>query len=97
MIEGSECVNSLIESKLSLSGYSADDEKNLNDLLTTISSSRVFSRSYRDMASNWLDDANKPSRRFRKITLQDFDITEKPNIGKITRSKDEGYDMDQNK
>jgi chromodomain-helicase-DNA-binding protein 7 len=97
MLEVSSCVSSLIESKLSLSGYSADDEKNLNDVLTTISSSKVFNRPYRDMASTWLDDVNKPSRRFRKMTLQDFDISGKPNIGKTTRSKEEGYDMDQNK
>lgn len=97
MLEVSDCVNALVESKLSLSGYSAEDEKNLNDLLTLISTSKVFNRSYRDMASNWLDEVSKPSRRFRKMTLQDFEINgnkQNGTVGKTTRRKEEGYEID---
>lgn len=95
MLEVSECVNNLIESKLSLSGYSAEDENNLNELLTLISTNKTFHRAYRDMASNWLDEVSKPSRRFKRMTLQDFDINGKPvaTIGKTTRSKEEGYEI----
>lgn len=47
-------MNNLIENKLSLTSFNADDEINLSEFLTLVNSERLFSKAYRDMASNWL-------------------------------------------
>lgn len=73
MRETSELVNYLIQSKISLSGYNADDEKNIISALSTISTSKVFMQRYRDLAGNWLDQVNRPSRRFKKINFEELD------------------------
>lgn len=40
MFEASQLTNNLIENKLSLAGFNADDEINLNEFLTLINSER---------------------------------------------------------
>lgn len=43
-----------------------------------------------------MDDVSKPSRRFKKMNMQELEGNGRPttNIGKTTRSKEEGYDID---
>lgn len=74
-----EFVNDLISSKLSLIGYNADDEKNITDILTKISSSKDFHDKYKDLAVNFVYEVTRPSRRFRKVTLQELDVTNPEN------------------
>ena len=72
MMEAIDLVNTLIENKLSLTGFNADDEINLNTFLTEVNSQRQFHRQYRDLASTCLEEICKPSRRFKKITAEDI-------------------------
>lgn len=74
MYEISDCVYSLVDSKLSHQGYNADDERNIQDLLNQLNVSKHFSKKLRDMATNWLYEVNKPSRRFKKITAADLEL-----------------------
>ncbi len=77
MFEASEQLNILIENKLSRHGMNTDDEVNLSEFLTIISSERGFHKFYRDLAANWLEEIYKPSRRFKKITPEDLMIQAK--------------------
>ncbi|CAD8164733.1 unnamed protein product [Paramecium pentaurelia] len=72
--EVGDCVNQLIESKLSQSNYSTDDEQILTDLLNKINSSN-YAKNYRELAMNWIYELSKPSRRIKKIT--DLDLGRK--------------------
>jgi chromodomain-helicase-DNA-binding protein 7 len=74
MLEASEQLNVIIENKLSRNGLNADDEINLADILTIISAERSFHKFYRDLASSWLEEIYKPSRRFKKLTPDDLVI-----------------------
>jgi chromodomain-helicase-DNA-binding protein 7 len=68
MVNLSECLNNLIDAKLSLNGFNAEDENNITAILNLIAFRTEFSSFYRNMATNWLYELNKPSRRFKKIT-----------------------------
>lgn len=57
----------MIESKLNIVGYNADDEKNLTEILNRIFTNNEFHRTYREMATNWLYDVAKPTRRYFKF------------------------------
>ncbi|CAD8088106.1 unnamed protein product [Paramecium sonneborni] len=72
--EVGDCVNQLIESKLSQSNYSTDDEQILIELLNKINSSN-YAKNYRELAMNWIYELSKPSRRIKKIT--DIDLGRK--------------------
>lgn len=74
MYEISDCVYTLVDSKLSHQGYNADDERNIQDLLNQINVSKHFTKKLKDMATNWLYEVNKPSRRFKKITAADLEL-----------------------
>ncbi|KAL4510059.1 hypothetical protein ABPG72_010252 [Tetrahymena utriculariae] len=93
-----EFVNDLISSKLSLIGYNADDEKNITDILNKISDSKDFHTKYKDLAMNFIYEVSRPSRRFRKVTLQDLDVTNpenqksKKNISNSSDENDLFYD-----
>ncbi len=45
----SELVNQLVDTKLGLTGYNADDEKNITDILNQIMNSK-FNKFYRNLA-----------------------------------------------
>jgi chromodomain-helicase-DNA-binding protein 7 len=64
----------IIESKLSFQGYNADDENNIMDILNQIAFNKDFHKSYRDIATNWIYEINKPTRRFKRITADDLEI-----------------------
>lgn len=68
MTELSECVNEIVESKLNQSLFNHDDENNIIEILNGIAFSKTFNKGYREMATNWIYEVNKPSRRFKKIT-----------------------------
>lgn len=89
MLEAAELVNNLIENKLSLSGFNADDEINLNGFLSTVSAERQFNKHYRELADAWMEEIAKPSRRFKKMTVEDLEIDKKIQNKKhvITRSE----------
>ena len=60
--------------------------------MTIISSERSFNKFYRDLATNWLEEIVKPSRRFKKITPEDLVIQSSKNVSKkqtVTRSNNE--------
>lgn len=67
MTELAECINSVIEAKLSMEGYDADEEQTLGDILTTIGFHRSFDKAFKDLANMWIDEMARPSRRFKKI------------------------------
>ena len=69
MITASELMASIIENKLLLTGFNADDEINLSEFLTIVNSERHFHKHYRDLASQWLEEICKPSRRFKKFNI----------------------------
>lgn len=77
MLEASEQLNIIIENKLSRHGMNTDDEVNLSEFLTIVNSERGFHKFYRDLSSAWLEQLCKPSRRFKKITIQDLTIQAK--------------------
>lgn len=89
MLEAAELVNNLIENKLSLSGFNADDEINLNGFLSTVSAERQFNKHYRELADAWMEEIAKPSRRFKKMTVEDLEVDKKILSKKnvITRSE----------
>ena len=69
----------------------ADDEFNLSQFLTLVSSQRTFHKYYRDLAANWIEEIAKPSRRFKKITQEDLIIQTKNSVKKqaVTRSNND--------
>ena len=91
MTEASEQLNTIIENKLTRHGMNADDEFNLSEFLTLVSSERNFHKFYRDLATSWAEEIGKPSRRFKKITPEDVIIQSKSTIKKqtVTRSNNE--------
>lgn len=72
-------MNDLISSKLSLIGYNADDEKNITDVLNKISTNKDFNDKYKELAMSFVYEVSRPSRRFRKVTLLDLDVTNSDN------------------
>ena len=77
MLEASEQLNVIIENKLSRHGLNADDEFNLTEFLTIVNSERTFHKYYRDLASTWLEEIYRPSRRFKRFTPDDLIIQNK--------------------
>lgn len=63
-----------MESKLTSSNYSADDERNINDILNTIISTPKFHSKYQQLATNWLIECQRPTRRFKKMILEDLEL-----------------------
>lgn len=72
MLETADCLNVIIESKLSREGYDADEENTLLDILNLIGFSKLFEKDYKNLANNWINELTKPSRRFKKITETDL-------------------------
>ena len=77
MTDVAQQLNTIIQNKLTRHGMNADDEFNLNEILTLVASQRNFHKFYRDLATSWLEEIAKPSRRFKKITHEDLIIQNK--------------------
>ena len=71
MVEMCDLVSKLIETKKKMEGYSADDEANLDGVLTRISTNKHFHKHYKDIALQMAAEIKKPSRRAKKITPAD--------------------------
>ena len=54
--------------------FNAQDEKELKSFLEAIACSREFHRKYRKIANDWLEEMEKPSRRFNKLDIEEFKI-----------------------
>ncbi|CAD8205649.1 unnamed protein product [Paramecium pentaurelia] len=78
MLESSECVNNIIQSKLSREGYDADEENTILDILNLIEFSKFFEKDFKNLANSWIIELSKPSRRFKKITESDLMINTAP-------------------
>jgi len=74
MIRICDLVSKLIESKKKMEGYSADDEANLDEILTKITTNKMIHKHYKDIAIQMATEIKKPSRRAKKITLSDLEI-----------------------
>jgi chromodomain-helicase-DNA-binding protein 7 len=61
---------------LNFNRYSADEEKNMMELLNLIYNSKQFHKFYRDIAIQWTYEIEKPSRRFKKYTTKDLEISD---------------------
>lgn len=53
MLKISEIVNQLIESKLNIVGYNADEETNIQEILNRILSLKNFHKNYKELATQW--------------------------------------------
>ena len=82
MLKISEIVSQLIDSKLHVTGYNADEESTIQEIIYKILSIKHFQKDYKEMATTWLYEITRPSRRFKKLTYADLDIGE---TGKETR------------
>jgi len=80
MIRLNETVSRMIESKLNVVGYNADDEKIIIDVLRKIHSSKNFHKSYRNFAVQWEEELVRPRRtgKTKKLSPADFEITTRP-------------------
>jgi chromodomain-helicase-DNA-binding protein 7 len=74
MVDMCDLVSKLIETKKKMEGYSADDEANLDGVLTRISTNKHFHKHYKDIALQMASEIKKPSRRAKKITIADLEI-----------------------
>ena len=74
MLKISEIVNQLIESKLNVTGYNADEETNIQEILNRILSIKSFQKYYKELATQWLYEIARPTRRFKKLSIVDLDV-----------------------
>ena len=74
MLKISEIVSQLIESKLNVTGYNADEETNIQEILNRILSIKAFQKYFKELATQWLYEIARPSRRFKKLTIGDLDV-----------------------
>ena len=75
MEELSRLFNKLIESKIRVEGYSIDDENNLNEILTNITTHLKFHKHFKDVAHQMIAEIQKPSRRCKNIDINKLDIS----------------------
>mmetsp|Transcript_39793 Transcript_39793/g.35508 ORF Transcript_39793/g.35508 Transcript_39793/m.35508 type:complete len:90 (+) Transcript_39793:2011-2280(+) len=75
MIHLNDCVYKIVEQKLEVVGYNADEEKCVMDILGKISNSKMFHKAYRDAALTWMNEIARPSRRYNKINIAEIEIT----------------------
>ena len=104
MLKISDIVNQLIESKLNVTGYNADEETNIQEILNRILSLKNFQKYFRELATTWLYEIARPTRRFKKLTIGDLDIQarggDKRNFKQLGTTgkgemQDEGSDYEQ--
>ena len=98
MVKLSDEVYKVIDQKLSSSGYNADDEKFVMDILSNISTSKTFHKNYRDFALQWSYDIVRPSRRIKKIELAQLEVTRPlgaPVVKATRATKKEGLGSDE--
>ena len=92
-------VNNLIESKLHIIGYNADEESIILEILNKVYTSSLYHKNYKNIATQWLYEISRPSRRFKKLGLHDFEIDGVDNeriIEKKTRNKKNEVEDDPN-
>lgn len=105
MLRISDIVNQLIDSKLNVTGYNADEETNIQEILNRILSIKTFPKYYKELATQWLYEIARPTRRFKKLTSGDLEIGGRGNdnkrnfkqygtIGNI-KGEEEGEDNEQ--
>ena len=92
MLQAAEQLSTLIENKLTKHGLNTDDEINLIDFLTQVNSQRQFHKFYRDIARNWLEEIERPSRRFKKVTPEDLVIQGKGTVKKAVNLRSNNED-----
>jgi hypothetical protein len=68
LLELAECINALVEAKVSQQGFSTDDENNITDILNRVAFKEGFNPHFQGIATNWICEVNKSSRRFKPIT-----------------------------
>ena len=96
LLKLNDAVATLIEQKLNIAGYNGEDEKNLIEILTKISSMKVFNKGIRDLANQWLNEVSRPNRRFKKtleselrhIAVSGQTTGPTPREGRATRKRD---------
>ena len=74
LIKLSEAVYKVIDNKLNVAGYNADDEKHVMDILNRIIASKQFHKNYREFALQWSYDIARPSRRIKKVAITELEI-----------------------
>jgi hypothetical protein len=73
-------VSDFVKGKVAMSSYNAQEEKELREFLEQIADSRQFHRQYKCIVNDWLDEIQKPTRRFEKTSVQALrDIISKKN------------------
>ena len=105
MIRLGDAVSRVIENKLNVVGYNADDEKNIVDILRKIQSSKNFHKNYRNFAIQWDEEIARPRRtaKGKKINVVDFEIITKPSTKteavprtrNAAKKEDQGSDEEQ--
>lgn len=82
----SDLVYKVIENKLEVVGYNADDEKHVMDIINRISTSKQFHKNYREAALQWSYDIARPNRRVKKITVSDIEISKPSGVTKSSEA-----------
>lgn len=77
LLELAECINALVEAKISQQGFNADDENNITEVLNRVAFKDGFHRNFQDITTNWICEVNKSNRRFKPITEQDLEFNVK--------------------
>ena len=75
MVKLSDSVYKVIENKLNVEGYNADDEMNVIDILNRITNSKQFHKTYRDFALQWSYEIVRPNRRIKKVLAHELEIS----------------------
>jgi len=87
MIKLSDSVYKVIENKLNVMGYNADDEKHVMDILNRIITSKQFHKTYRDFALQWSYDIARPHRRIKKVLAAEFEISKPSGVSRSDSSR----------
>lgn len=85
-----EFVNDIVAQKLSEQGFTnGDDEKNITDALNLIAASKVFHYKFKEIAVQLSYEVQRPSRRYKRITLKDLEAIVTGEKKKQKRSKED--------
>ena len=87
MLKLSDSVYKVIENKLNVEGYNADDEKNVMDILNRICTSKQFHKTYRDFALQWSYEIARPNRRIKKVLAHELEIAKASTKSESSRTR----------
>jgi hypothetical protein len=73
MLEAYHATYVFVKQKTTSPGYNAQDESNLLKFFKAVQNERHFSKQYRQLANDFIEEIEKPSRRFR-VKLEDLYI-----------------------